>query len=386
LPSRAPESFAIAANGLRGDGPAQALRDFLVARGANVVTILHPLERDDGGRHLVTTYGDGRLLRQRSFRLPLSPPLSFAADSLVPVGQPRIDVWFGFNPLAAWRGLVSRRLGRAKRVVLWSVDFTPDRFGTGAATRLYDRLDRYCCLHADARVELSAAARDARNARHGVAAPAEVVPMGAWLDRLPTTTADGYARRRAVFLGSLVPEKGVDLLIDALAATDVSADIVGGGTRERDVRDHVRRRGLEERVRVHGFVPDHRDVERILASASVAVAPYEPGARYTPFADPGKLKAYVGAGLPTVLTAVPPNADELAREAGAEIVPYDAAALAAAIERAVAAPETWRERREAALAYSRRFDWNALLEEALPRLGVNLARAPRRNRPGRPPG
>src|SRR5205807_2406221 len=83
-------------------------------------------------------------------RRPLKPPLSYAVDPFVPLSQPFVDVWFGFNPLAAARGLASRRLGRARRAVLWSVDFTPDRFGRGLTTRLYDRLDRYCCLHADA--------------------------------------------------------------------------------------------------------------------------------------------------------------------------------------------------------------------------------------------
>ena len=115
------------------------------------------------------------------------------------------------------------------------------------------------------------------------------------------------------------------------------------------------------------------DVERILARASVAVAPYPPAeATYTRFADPGKLKAYLAAGLPIVLTDVPPNARELEREAGAEIVPYDAAAIAAAIERALASPENWRRRHEAALAYAKRFDWDVLLADALARLEINV--------------
>jgi hypothetical protein len=88
--------------------------------------------------------------------VPLRPPFSYAADPFVPLWPPRVDAWFGFNPLACARGLVARRLGRARRVVLWSVDFVPDRFGPGTpATRIYDRLDRLCCTRADARVELS---------------------------------------------------------------------------------------------------------------------------------------------------------------------------------------------------------------------------------------
>jgi glycosyltransferase involved in cell wall biosynthesis len=125
-------------------------------------------------------------------------------------------------------------------------------------------------------------------------------------------------------------------------------------------------------VRFHGFVPDHRHVERLLAEASIAAAPYRPDETFTQFADPGKLKAYLAAGLPIVLTDVPPNARELAAEGGAEIVPYDAAALADALAGGLESEERWHDRRAAALAYARGFDWPVLLSELVRKLGLEL--------------
>lgn len=378
--TRLARSFAIVANGF-GDGPAQALRDYLLADGRDVVTILHPLVREQPTRHVVTTYRGGRHGAQRSIWFPLRPPLSYAVDPLVPLRVPPVDAWFGFNPLACARGLVARRLGRARSVYLWSVDFVPDRFGRGSMlTRLYDRLDRRCCTSADGRIELSVAAREGRNRRHGLAgaaADAHIVPMGAWLDRVPTTTRQGLRARRVVFLGHLVPRMGVETLLHALArlradGASVDADVIGTGPLEASLRAEAGALGLERAVRFHGFVPDHREVERLLAQASVAAAPYRPDeSTFTRFADPGKLKAYLAAGLPIVLTAVPPNADELAREAGAEVVEHDAGAMAAAIARALASPEEWSARRRAALAYARRFDWSILLAGLLSDLGLD---------------
>src|SRR5207237_4712206 len=43
-------TYAIVSNGF-ADGPAQALRDYLVARGAHVVTVFHPLTPEQGTRH-----------------------------------------------------------------------------------------------------------------------------------------------------------------------------------------------------------------------------------------------------------------------------------------------------------------------------------------------
>ena len=122
--------YAVVANGF-ADGPAQALRDHLVARGASVVAVSHPLSLEEGARHVVARYVSGKLVQERATRLPLRPPLSFALDPAVPLRLPRVDTWFGFNPLACARGLVDRKVGRAGEVVLWSVDFVPDRFGRG---------------------------------------------------------------------------------------------------------------------------------------------------------------------------------------------------------------------------------------------------------------
>jgi glycosyltransferase involved in cell wall biosynthesis len=363
---------AIAANGF-ADGPAQALRDHLVAHGADVVTIFHPLTPEQGSRHVVTRYGGGRIVDQHSVDVRIAPPRSYVLDPFVPLLPPKVETWFGFNPLACARALPLRPLRRVRSVVLWSVDFVPDRFGSStAATRIYDRLDRLCCARADARVELSEAARDARNRRHGLSdggAPTHIVPMGAWLGRVPTTAPDAYRHRRVVFLGHLVGRQGVELLLDALGRLDdVTGDVIGSGPLEQDLRARA-----PANVRFHGFVGDHRDVERLLAAASLAVAPYrESDANFTRYADPGKLKAYLAAGLPIVLTRVPPTADELAREAGAELVPYDARALERAILSALTDAERWQERRRAALAYVRQFDWEVLLSDLLPKLGVEL--------------
>ena len=373
----AESSFAIVANGF-ADGPAQALRDFLVECGARVVMVAHPLLPEHGRRHLVTAYEGGRTTRRRSRRTPLRPPASYALDPLIPLLLPRVDAWFGFNPLAAARGVVQRRLGRAGSVVLWSVDFTPDRFGRDAAlTRLYDRLDRLACRRADARVELSEWARDARAARLGLdaATPVHVVPMGAWLTRTPVVPVDGYEARRIVFLGHLTERRGTATLLDALALLRsrgalLTLDVIGHGDRLPALREQAGRLGLTEAVRFHGYVEDHRDVERLLAEGSVAAAPYVPNeSTFTRWADPGKLKAYLAAGLPIVLTDVPPNADELAAEAGAEIVTPTPAALADGIERVLSSREEWSARRERARAYVRRFDWPHLLGDLLTKLG-----------------
>ena len=368
--------FVIEASGF-ADGPAQPLRDYLVARGAAVTTIFHPLVQEGPQHHLVAVHRPRTPERRYRMPFPSRPPLTYPFDVVLPPALPRCDVWVGFNNLAAAKGLVARRAGRAGAVVYWAVDFVPDRFGAGALTRAYDAVDRWVCREADLRVELAAAGREGRDQRHGLrdGGPAVVVPMGFWAHRTPTTDPDAWRRRRAVFMGHLVERMGVDTFVDAIArlrreGDEITADIVGGGPLEDEIRARVAVE-LGDAVRVHGFVPDFGDVARILAGASVAVAPYRRTAdNFTAFADPGKLKVYLGAGLPVVLTDVPPNAKELERDAGAEVVDDAAEALAAGIAAVLADGPSWARRREAALRYAQQFDWNVLLPRALEAVGV----------------
>lgn len=377
----ADSTFAIATNGLV-DGPAQALREHLVREGARrVVTMAHPLLREGDTRHEIRVDEPGREPRVRRVALPFRPPYTYPLDLLVPPWPPAVDAWLGFNGLAAARGLAARALGRASSVTYWCVDFVPERFGPGRITAAYDAVDRLCCSRADLRVELSDAAREGRDRRHAAAAasfaPVQIVPMGAWLDRVPTIAQDAIAAPRVVYMGHLVERQGVVTLIEALAllarrGTPVAAEIVGRGELEGRLRAEAARAGLGESVRFHGFVPDHRDLERILATGSIAVAPYATaGDSFTRFADPGKLKAYLAAGLPILTTSVPPNGAELAAEGGAEIVDDDPRSLADAIERLLSAPEVWAARRERALAMARRYDWPSVLAPALRRLGFS---------------
>jgi glycosyltransferase involved in cell wall biosynthesis len=376
-------TFTVVCNGAPDEPPASGVWQFLVRHQAKrVTTVYHPLDRDDGPWHRITIYEPGREPKRRSVRLPSWPPPTYAIDPFVPFWPAATDCWIGFNNLAAARGLIQRAARRAGAVVYWAVDFVPDRFDSVQLTRAYDWLDSLCCKRVDLRVELSSAALQGRNQRHGLkpseSAPTHVAPVGAWLSRLPVAPEDGWKRRRVVFLGHLVPRQGVGRLIDALSllaarGAQFEAAIAGRGPIEAELRKAVSRAGLEDRVSFVGFLSDHRDVEAFVAGGSVAVAPYDTEVEsFTRFADPSKLRSYTAAGLPIVLTDVPPNAAELAAEAGAEVVPFSAEGIAGAIERALASGEKWQRRRKQALEYSKRFDWELIVPRVLEKVGFEV--------------
>lgn len=375
--------FVVVASGY-ADGPSQPLIRYLDDHGADSVTVItHPLVPEGANEHWVDTHRGGKMVGRSIRRRPHRPPFTYPLDLFTPLRVPVADVWIGFNCLATAQGLVARRLGRVSRVVHWNVDFAPRRFGASAVTRAYEWLDRRCVVLADARVELSDAARVGRLEAYDLSADkhdAEVVPMGSWIDESPRTAIDRLTDPRLVFLGHLVERMGVPLVVDLAVelrqrGRPICIDVVGGGPMLETLRDMARRRGVDELVEFHGFIEHFADVQQLLARAVIGLAPYDTGDEsFSRFADPGKLKAYLGAALPVLLTDVPPNATELAAEGGAEVLPSDVGAFADAVVRVLDDRDEWRRRHELAAQYAVRFDWGTMLGAALPRLGIDLTR------------
>lgn len=292
----------------------------------------------------------------------------------MPLHLPDSTAWFGFNNLSAFRGLMRKKRGKTEKVYYWAVDFVANRFGKNPATMVYDYVDKFVCQNVDGRAELSSVGVTSRNRHHNLEiskiAPTQVVPMGAWLDRTPKVTPDAWKKKKLVYLGHLVERQGVQNLIQAVKilsdqADEFTLEIVGTGPKSDELKKMAKDLNLEKIIKFHGFVKDHKDVESILASGTLAVAPYRKEANFVQFTDAGKLKAYLGAGLPIVLTDVPNNARELEKKGAAFIADDDPKDLAKVIAMVLFDKEKWQKAQKSATATAKEFDWDIILKRAL---------------------
>lgn len=373
-------SFTIVSNGF-ADGPSQALRDYLNNHKASQVTmVMHPLVDGTNDAHKITYYKKGKAVRNKDVRLYNKPPLTYGFDLFVPSRLPKDTAWFGFNNLGCIRGIIRRKIGRSKKVIYWAVDFVPNRFGHGFATKVYDAVDRYVCKHADCRVELTQEGIDGRNAymnvQAGDLAPTIVIPMGAWLSRTPKTTQESWRKKKIVYMGHIVERQGVKNVVEAMAAlvkkdSSITLDIVGGGPDEPLMRELARGLKLEKHITFHGFVDDHKDVEALLADATVAVAPYAKiPDNFSVTSDPGKVKAYLGASLPIVLTDVPPIAKILKKRGVGILCEDNPESVAASILRYLTDEKLWISARAASEKMAKEYDWDVILAAKLKEMDV----------------
>ena len=167
---------------------------------------------------------------------------------------------------------------------------------------------------------------------------------------------DAASGLRLLFVGRIVRQKGLDLLLDALGGLpdDITVDIVGDGPEHAPLLQQAARLGLSGRIRVLGWL----DREALPAHFHAA------DAFVFPSRDEGMPNAVLEAmacGLPVIATDVRGMAEVVVDGESGWLVPLaDRAALRAAIEQCRADPEGRRRRgaggRQRAEA---RFGWRA---------------------------
>ena len=172
---------------------------------------------------------------------------------------------------------------------------------------------------------------------------------------VPAAVRSAGDRQGFVTVARLVPQKGIDVLIRALAQTSGAAQdwtltLVGDGPEREALERQVLQAGLEEKVHFLGF---RSDPQTSLLQAGVFVLP----SRYEGM--PNALLEAMAVGLAVVVTDASPGPLEVV-EAGVSglVVPSDEpAALADALDRLAAQPQLRERLGAAAREALRQSDW-----------------------------
>ena len=199
-----------------------------------------------------------------------------------------------------------------------------------------------------------------------------VTPNGVNTTRIAPTEVSTSSDPVVLFVGTLKPWHGVEVLLEAAALAQESwtVRIVGDGPQGPALAQQAAQLGLT--VDFRGAVAPG-DVPAALAGAAVAVAPYpvldeETGQYFSPL----KIYEYAAAGLPVVASRVG-QVPTIVQDGqnGLLVEPSDPAALAVAIDALVADPRRARELGLAGRAMvESAHSWDSVLDKILAGTGV----------------
>ncbi len=198
--------------------------------------------------------------------------------------------------------------------------------------------------------------------RAGLRKPVSLIPNGVDMEKIrsmrPFPVESDF-----IFVGRLIPEKGVDFLLRALAVLKAEfpgfrAVIVGDGPERGRLENLSRELGLDENVVFTGFLRDYADVIALMKSSKV-------------FAFPSRREGFgmvvleaMASGLPVVTVNHPMNASRFLVENGKTgfVTPLGEEEFAAAL--LMVHEDSSRLGRFARMA-SRKYDWSEIVEDLL---------------------
>lgn len=322
-------------------GFAQHLEEYLKEKNSKkLLYIHHPLHPDypnsNGSGYRI--YKDGVLRKKISYFniyhfLGLIFFKNFFQDIwFVIIQKEKWDLYIGSNNLNAFAGVILKKIGLVKKCVFYTVDFVPKRFKNSLINNVYLWIDLLCVRFCDETWILSPRVIEGRRKYFGLDKKFDkkqfYVPEGVWINRIKKEPFNKISKHKVIFLGVLLQRMGIQLILQAIPSIiqeipDFRFIIIGKGNYKSKLEQLVKKLQVGKYIDFKGYVEDYKEIEKIIAKCALGVSTYtyDPtGLNY--YADPAKVKTYLGCGLPVIMTNTFHNALEIEKK-GAGIVVND---------------------------------------------------------------
>lgn len=363
-------------------GPSQNLLEFcLLNKADKTLFIGHPLYQENQFKSHWKLYEQGVLIREheRPKRKQMEV-LKYAKEVILNLywivkSREKWDLYIGSDNLNAFSGIFLKWLGKVDKVVYYAIDFVPHRFESKILDKIYHWVDKFCVKHCDITWNLSPRMIEGReeylNLNKKYRKKQILVPEGVWLDRIERLPIEQINLHHAVFLGQLKERLGVHKAIEAVpkilqSIPDFKFIIIGKGGDKEKFEKLACDLGVSEHIDFKGFIPDHRDAEKIIAQCAVGIATYSDEERtFSYFCDPSKTKIYMGCGLPVVMTDVFYNAKEIENAGAGKVVNFNSDEIAQAVVNIMSDRNRLEKYRKNAVDYVQNLDWNIVFKKSI---------------------
>ncbi len=363
-------------------GPGHDLKNFLLANNIKeLLLISHPLLYFKEGfkkSSKFELYKKGRLVKEgTSFHWSFPEPFLYIKDFVYTVFWTykfcrNTDLFFGVGNLNAFSGLFIRLFFEKMKVVYYVIDYVPERFKNSILNFIYHSVEKASAQFANLTWNLSPRMIEGREVKwKRLFSNQVVVPYGIYFDRIKRIPYNKINKHEIIFMGALLEKQGVQLVINALPLIikkipDAKFTIIGKGPYEDNLKKLVIKLRLGKHVSFLGYIESHEKMENRIAKAAIAVALYDPKkADFSYYADPGKIKNYLGAGVPVIMTDVPYVARQTENSRCGFIVEYKAKFVADALIKIFSDGKILSEYKDNAVEFGSHLDWKKIYKEGI---------------------
>lgn len=371
-------------------GVAHVLRNFLLEKSPkNLLFIAHPLlyiEESYSKSSYFEFYANGKLEKNHTgYHWMLPEQLLYIKDFIytlywtIKTGA-KYDLVFAIDPLNAISGIILKILGRADKVVHYSIDYFPQRFENPAMNKIYHSLDKLAVRFSDETWNVGARMARARALGNGMRADVYKkrqfhVPIGVWFAKIKRKPIAQFDKKKLIYAGGFVPYMGIDLVIRALPkilkkVPGTTLDIIGRGEEGEDWKNLAQELGVEKQVRFEDWMEDREAFHLRLSGAAIGLAPfnYHILDDKVKNADPGKIKDYTSVGLPVITTKAIYTWRDIEKFKCGIVIGYNENEFVKAVIKLLQNRHLLLQYRKNAVKYAKQFDWEKLFTENLSRI------------------
>lgn len=363
-------------------GLAYDLRDYLLEQGVgDLLFIAHPLlyvPENFKNSSRYEFYRKGKLIRSgTAYHWIFPEPILYLKDFIYTLKwclsqKTTFDLFVGFGNLDSFTGLALKLMGRTRRVIYYVIDYIPKRFSNKFLNMIYHRIEKFAAENSDWTWNLSPRMIEARDRKWNKKFTNQlIVPHGVNFNRIKRASFENINKREIIYMGTILRKQGIQLVINSLPhilkeIPEIKFTIIGKGPYEKELKKLIKKLRLEKYIEFLGYIQNHKDVENRIAKAALAIALYD--RRYDEFsyyADPGKIKNYLGAGVPVIMTDVPYVAREVVENKCGFIVQYSKKDLLDILLKFFSDKKLMKEYRYNAVRFAKKYDWNIVFADAL---------------------
>lgn len=223
-------------------------------------------------------------------------------------------VYIGVDPLNCFTGIMLKKVGKVKKVVFYTADYSPNRFKNPLLNSVYHLLDRFCVRNSDEVWSVSSRIHKVRE-KIGISQERNIFVPNVPSDEYEKYVNNRKAEHQLITLGLLGDQLDFIGIFDAVKELkntypDIVLKIAGNGPKEEEYKKYIKDNNLEEQVKFLGHL-NHDTALSEISQSSIGLALYNGKWSFNYYGDSMKCREYFCFGLPVITTDTHSTVDDV---------------------------------------------------------------------------